>query len=215
MECLLITPHFLLTIIMDNKMKKLILFLFSFLIIYSSVNAQNADSLYNLTVYAGGGYVRNITSFDYEYASLNRNGFLANLRVMWKPDYLIRAGFEVGRTDVYSLNEKDIQTDFGTTDLKTDVYAWSIMAVFSMSPFKNFEVNLGTGHAFTTVNNTSFGNESTSTDGGSAFMISTGYYFPVSKDLQLGGELRGMKIAKYDDYLISLQVSLAYKFLEW
>lgn len=196
-------------------MKKLFLFLFSFLIIYSSVYAQTADSLYNLTAYVGGGYVRNITSFDYEYASLNRNGFLANLRVMWKPDYLIRAGFEVGKTDVYSVNEANVPTEYDTTDIKTDVYAWSFMIVFSISPFKNFEVNLGTGHALTTVNNTSFGNESTSTNGGSAFMISTGYYFPLSNDLQLGGELRGMKIAKYDDYLISLQVSLAYKFLEW
>jgi hypothetical protein len=200
---------------MGSKMKKTIIFLFSFLVIFSSVNAQTADTLYNLTAYGGLGYVRNVTSFDYEYASLNRNGFLANLRVMWKPDYLIRAGFEVGRTDVYSINETNLPTEFGTTDLKTDVYAWSMMAIFSMSPFKNFEVNLGTGHAFTTVNNTSFGNESTSTDGGSCFMLSTGYYFPVSKDLQLGGELRGIKINKYDDYLISLQVSLAYKFLEW
>lgn len=215
MECLLIIRHFLLTIIMGNKMKNSILFLLSFLIIYSSVNAQTADTLYTLTAYGGVGYVRNITSFDYEYASLNRNGFLANLRVMWKPDYLIRAGIEVGRTDVYSLNEKDIQTEFGTTDLKTDVYAWSVMAVFSMSPFQNFEVNLGTGLAFSTVNNTSFGNESTSTDGGSTYMISTGYYFPLSKELQLGGELRGMKIKKYNDYLISLQLSVTYKFLEW
>jgi hypothetical protein len=196
-------------------MKKTILILSSFLIICGSVRAQTADTLYNLTAYAGAGFVRNITTFDYEYASLNRNGFLANIRVMWKPDYLLRFGIELGKTDIYSVNETNLQTDFGVTDLNTDVYAWSIMTIFSMSPFKNFEINLGTGHTFTTVNNTSFENESTSTDGGSSFMLSAGYYFPLSKALRLGGELRGMKINKYDDYLISLQVSLSYKFLEW
>jgi len=196
-------------------MKKIILILFSFFIIYNSGNAQTADSIYNLTAYAGGGYVRNITSFDYEYSSLNRNGFLANLRVMWKPDYLIRAGIEVGRTDVYSVNEANIQTEYGTTNIKTDVYAWSSMAVFSMSPIRNLEVNLGTGIAFSTVKNSSFGNESTSTDVGSVFMISTGYYFPVTKDLHIGAELRAVRIPKYDDNLIALQVSIAYKFFEW
>jgi hypothetical protein len=46
-------------------------------------------------------------------------------------------------------------------------------------------------------------------------MLSAGYFFPLSNDLQIGTELRGMKIAKYDDYTLALQVSVAYKFFEW
>lgn len=215
MGCLQIIPHFSLTIIMDNKMKQTILILFSFLIIYCSSNAQTADSIYSLTAYAGGGYVRNITTFDYDFSGLDRNGFLANLRVMWKPDYLLRAGIEFGMTDVYSVDEAEVQTDSGTTSLQTNVYSWPLMAVFSMSPVKNLEVNFGTGLAFTTVKNSAFGNESTSSDFGSVFMLSAGYFFPVSKNFQIGAELRGMKIPKYDDYTIALQVSFAYKFFEW
>jgi hypothetical protein len=200
---------------MDNNMKQTFLFLFSFLLLYSSGLAKTPDSIYTFTAYGGIGYVRDIAEFNYEFPSLNRGGFLAGLRVMWKPDYLLRAGIEVGRTDLYSIDEPSISTDSGTTNLKTDVYAWNFMLVFSMSPIKNLEINAGTGVAFNTVNNSAFGNESTSTDGGSVFMISSGYYTEVSKNLRVGAELRWTHIPKYDDQTISLQLSLAYTFLEY
>ncbi|MBE0571775.1 MAG: hypothetical protein IH618_09555 [Ignavibacteriaceae bacterium] len=196
-------------------MKKTFLFLIAFLLFQSSGYSKSPDSLYTFTAYGGAGYVRNIAQFDYEFPSLNKNGFLAGLRVMWKPDYLVRAGIEVGRTDLYSVDESSIPTDSGTTNLQTDVYSWNFMLVFSMSPMDNLEINVGTGMAFNTVNNTAFGNESTSTDGGSVFMISSGYYFPVSEDLMVGAELRWMHIPKYDDQTISLQLSIAYTFLEY
>ncbi|MDZ7624385.1 MAG: hypothetical protein U5J96_08090 [Ignavibacteriaceae bacterium] len=196
-------------------MKKTILIATLILIYLGSGYGQSVDSIYNLTAYGNLGFVRNITSFDFEYPSLDRNGFIGNLKIMWKPDYLLRAGIEVSRSDVYSVNESAVPTDSGTTSLQTDVYAWTYMAVFSMSPVTNLEINLATGLGFTTVNNSAFGVESSSTDFGSVFMLSAGYFFPVSKDFNIGAELRGMKIAKYDDYTIALQLSLAYKFLEW
>ncbi len=204
-----------LTITMDNKMKNIIIILTLILINLSSGYGQSVDSIYNLTAYGNLGIVRNITSFDYEYPNLERNGIIGNLKVMWKPDYLLRAGIEVSRSDVYSVNESAVATDSGTTSLNTDVYAWTYMAVFSMSPVTNLEINMATGLAFTTVNNSAFGSESTSTDFGSVFMLSAAYFIPIAKDMQLGAELRGMKIAKYDDYTIALQISFAYKFFEW
>ena len=77
---------------MDNNMKQTFLFLISFLVLHSSGLAQTPDSIYTFTAYGGVGYVRNIAEFEYEFPSLNRSGFLAGLRVMWKPDYLLRAG---------------------------------------------------------------------------------------------------------------------------
>lgn len=215
MECLPITVLFLLTIIMDNKMKKTIIISILSLFLHCVGHAQAVDSIYNLTAYGNIGLVRNITSFDYEYPSLDRSGLVGNIKIMWKPDYLIRAGIEVGRSDVYSVNEENLQTEYGMTNLQTDVYAWTFMAVFSMSPLEQFELNLATGLAFTTVNNSAFETESTSTDFGSVFMLSAGYFIPLSKDIQIGTELRGMKIAKYDDYTLALQLSVTYKFLEW
>ena len=185
-------------------MKQKILLLILFLIFHNITSAQTADSLYNLTAYGNFG-------FD----GLNRNGIIGNLKVMWKPDYLLRAGLEVSMTDVYSVDESSVPTDSGVTSLQTDVYAWTFMGVFSMSPVKNLELNVATGLAFTTVNNSAFETESSSTDFGSVFMISAGYFFPVSKDFNIGAELRAMKIAKYNDYTLAMQVSFMCKFLEW
>ncbi len=56
-------------------MKKTILLLVALLFIYNNTYSQNKDSLYSLTAYIGAGYVYNVTSFDYEYASLNRGGW--------------------------------------------------------------------------------------------------------------------------------------------
>ena len=191
-------------------MKKTILFLFAVSFFCNTAYSQNSDSLYSFTSYLGAGYVYNISSFEYEYGSLNRGGLQANLRVMWKPEYLLSGGLEFGYTNVYS-----IETDFGETSLKTNLYAYQFMGVFMMPIIENWEVNIGTGVAFTTTKTDAFGLESMSTNGASTSIISTAYYFPVMKDSRLGGELRFAALPKYGDYTISLLISFAYKFYEY
>ncbi len=196
-------------------MKKTFLILAAVLCIYTKGNSQTTDTLYNFTAYLGGGYSYDVASFDYEYDGLNRGGFQGYLRVMWAPEYQLRGGLEFGYTSVYSVEENDIQTINGTTDLNTHVYAFPLMIVFSMSIVKNWEVTIGTGFGFSVVKNEAFGENSFSSDGASTSMISTGYYFPVGKDTRLGGEFRFTALPKYDDYLITLSLSFAYKFLEY
>lgn len=215
MVCLQTTLHYSHTITMVNEMKQKFIILFVLLFPFGACYAQSGDSIYTLTAYGGFGYVRNISSFNYELPGLNKNGLIGNLRIMWKPDYLLRAGIEVGRTDLYSVDQPGIQTDSGSTNLKTDVYSWTYMFVFSMSPLNNLDINAGTGWGFNTVNNSSFGNESTSTEVGSVFMVSSAYYYPVSGNLKVGAEIRFMHLPKYDDQIFTLQFSIAYIFLEY
>ena len=196
-------------------MKKTFIILAAVICIYTTGNSQTPDTLYNFTAYLGGGYSYDVASFDYEYDGLNRGGFQGYLRVMWAPEYQLRGGLEFGYTSVYSVEENDIQTLEGTTDLNTHVYAFPLMLVFSMSIVKNWEVNVGTGFGFSVVKNEAFGESSFSSDVASTSMISTGYYFPVGKDTRLGGEFRFTALPKYDDYLITLSLSFAYKFLEY
>ena len=196
-------------------MKKTILLIVAFLFTHNITYSQNNESLYSLTTYVGAGFVYNVTSFDYEYGSLNRSGLLANLRVMWKPEYLLSGGIEFGYTGVYTIDESSVQTDSGTTSIKTNSYAYPLMMVFSMSPIENLKVNFGTGVAFSVVKNQAFGNEAFSSNASSTSMISTAYYWPVMKDSRLGLELRGSWLPKYDDYIISLAASFAYKFHQY
>ena len=196
-------------------MNKTIFVLFACLFIYSNSYSQKTDSLYSLTAYLGGGYVYNVASFEVDFEDLDRGGWQTYLRVMWKPEYLLSGGLEFGYTGVYSVEDESMQTDSGITSLNTHVYAYPLMIVFSMSPMKNWEVNIGTGYAFSVVKNEAFGIESFSSDPASTAMISTAYYFPVMKDSRLGGELRFTALPKYDDYLITLSASFAYKFFEY
>lgn len=196
-------------------MKKTFIILVTFICIYTTGYSQTQDTLYNFTAYLGGGYSYDVSSFDYEYDGLNRGGFQGYLRVMWAPEYQLRGGLEFGYTSVYSIEETDLQTINGITDLNTHVYAFPLMLVFSMSIVKNWEVNVGTGFGFSIVKNESFGEKSFSSDAASTSMIATGYYLPVGKDTRLGGEFRFTALPKYDDYLITFSLSFAYKFLEY
>jgi len=196
-------------------MKKTFILLFAIICSYTTLYSQTPDTLYNFTGYLGGGYAYNVTSFDYEFDGLNRGGFQGYIRVMWQPEYELRGGLEFGYTSVYSVEESNLETINGTTDLNTNVYSYPLMLVFSMSIVKNWEVNIGTGFAFSVVKNEAFGESSFSSNGASTSMISTGYYFPVGKDTRLGGEFRFTALPKYDDYLITLSLSFAYKFLEY
>jgi len=200
---------------MDNKMKKTFFLLVALICTYNSGYSQSPDTLYNFTAYLGGGYSYNVTSFDYEFDGLKRGGFQGYVRVMWQPEYDLRGGIEFGYTSVYSVEESNIETVNGTTDLNTNVYAYPLMLVFSMSIIENWEVTIGTGFASSVVKNEAFGESSYSSNGASTAMISTGYYFPVAKDSRLGGEFRFTALPKYDDYLITLSLSFAYKFLEY
>jgi len=112
-------------------------------------------------------------------------------------------------------DESNVETFFGTTDINTNVYAYQFMGVFMMPIVENWEVNIGTGLSYTTTRSEAFGVVSKSTDGASTSMISTAYYFPVMKDSRLGGEFRFTALPKYGDYIISLAISFAYKFLEY
>jgi hypothetical protein len=196
-------------------MKKTILVLFAFFFICANGYSQNKDTLFSLTTFVGGGYTYNVTSFEINEDGLNRGGWQGNLRVMWKPEYLISGGLEFGYSSLYSYDDESVQTDSGTTNRNTHVYTFPLMIMFSMPIMENWIVTWGTGFAFETVKNESFGIESMSTSAASTFMVSTAYYWPVMKDGQLGLELRGAAFPLYDDYTVSLLASFAYKFLEY
>jgi hypothetical protein len=178
-------------------------------------HGQGGSPTYTLTAYANIGFVRNYSQFEAPPAGLDRSGFAGSIRVMWKPEYLLSAGLEVDRTHVYSVDQDQVQSAFGTTNLHASKAAWLILPVFTMCPLPDLEVNLGIGSAISTASVESFGNTSNSSEFGSAFMASVAYLVPLSQHLRLGGELKFMRINKYEDDNLSLQATFSYCFLEW
>ena len=60
------------------------------LILIGTTPVQSQDSLYTLTAYVGVGFTRNFSEFAAPVQGLDQNGFTGSIRVMWKPEHLLR-----------------------------------------------------------------------------------------------------------------------------
>jgi len=207
-----------------NNMKRIIALLAAIGISLVSVCAQPSDSsrssagsdtLYSLTAYVSGGYARNVSEFTISPAGLSRSGLVGALRIMWKPEHLLRMGLEIGRTHVYTVKQEGLQTAFGKTDVNMTLNATPWFLVFSMAPFDNVDVYLGGGGAFETTSSEAFGSTSATGSLSGAAMAAVSYMLPLSEKWSLGGEMKWLYMDKYDDMVVSLQVMVSYRFLEW
>jgi hypothetical protein len=173
----------------------------------AALAAQADQRPSTVTAFASLGFVHNVSSFDVAPTGLERNGLAGGLRVMWQPGHLLSAGVEVGHTHVYSVKRP---VAGGSEELDQTLDAWPILVVFSMAPAQRLHINVGTGPAINTSSTTLQGTTASSSALGSSFMASAIYLVPVSSALALGGELRYLRLAKYEDNNLSLQITLAW-----
>jgi len=159
-----------------------------------------------LTLFGSVGAVHNVSTFDVEPTGLSRNGLAGGLRLMWQPGYRLAAGIELGHTHVYSVK----RTLASGTTYEQTLDAWPLLFVFSMSPARGLHVNVGTGPSRSNGSVTAGGSSNSSSAPGAAYMVSTMYLVPVSAKLALGGELRFLRLAKYEDNNLSLMITAAW-----
>jgi hypothetical protein len=198
-----------------NNMKRTIVLLAAIVVPLVSLCAQPSDTLYSLTAYVSGGYVRNVSEFTISPAGLSQSGLGGALRIMWKPEHLLRMGLEIGRTHVYTVKQEGVQTAFGTTNVNITLNATPWLLVFSMSPLDNMDVYVGGGGAFETTSSEAFGSTASTGSLSGAAMAAVSYMRPLSDKWSLGGEAKWLYMDKYDDMVVSVQVMVSYKFLEW
>jgi hypothetical protein len=197
-------------------MRKILLALAFVLVSTLSIRAQDTTSGVNtLTAFVMGGYVRNISSFPVPIEGINKNGLDMGVRIMCRPMHLLSGGIEVGYSNVFSVDQT-VSYDQDTSELHSTMSVMPIMLVFSMSPFENINVNLGTGlYAIVSSEVTSFGHTASTTTTSGVFMASVNYIKPLSDRFGLGGEVKYLHVSKYTDSNLSFLLSLSYRFLEW
>lgn len=181
----------------------------------AAANAQTSDTTYALIAYGGGGYVRNISQFDITPEGLQRNGFGGTLRVMWKPEHLLRLGLETGLTQVYYVKTENVQTGFGATDFTSSMNAVPILLALSMPLTERIDVYAGMGSFLLYSNTESFGSNVTASAMSVGFSLGVSYMTPLEGDWGIGGELKWYHLDKFSDDTITLQVMVSYRFLEW
>jgi len=181
----------------------------------AAANAQTPDTTYALIAYGGAGYVRNISQFDITPEGLQRNGFGGTLRVMWKPEHLLRLGLETGLTQVYYIKTENIQTDFGSTDFTSSMNAVPILLTLSMPLTDRLDIYGGMGSFLLYSNTESFGSSVTASAMSIGFSLGASYMTPLEGDWGIGAELKWYHMDKFSDDTITLQVMVSYQFLEW
>lgn len=108
----------------------------------------------NLRIGIGG----TLTFDDIQFKNINIS---PSARLFWKPEHLLRVGIETSYINVKSEILNNMHTEFGITNLKTNISAVPLDLVFSME-FKNLEFFAGGGIAFIDSKVEAFDNQSNS-----------------------------------------------------
>ncbi len=175
-------------------------------LLLSAVTASaGGDTLSTLEGVAGGGYVYNISDFEYGVSGLRRNGGNAFARVLWSPEHILDVGLEFGFTNLYGI---DPPASSAVT--RSSLVAYPIYIVASMTPLTNFSATVGFGTAIlSSVVETDAGTTGTTSASTSVFGAIQ-YMAPVADKLQIGGELRLSSFDRYRDANVSFNVLVSY-----
>jgi hypothetical protein len=185
------------------------------LMLNGTARSQETDTTYALIAYGGIGYSRNLSHFDIQPQGLVRNVFGGTLRIMWKPEHLLRLGIETGLTQVYYFKSGDLQTSFGPTNFSSSLNAVPILLSLSMPLTDRLDIYASPGSFLLYSTTEAFGTKVTSTVLSVGYAVALSYMSPLEGDWQIGGELKWYHMDRFSDNNIMLQVMVSYRFLEW
>jgi hypothetical protein len=199
---------------MFNRIKLNIVFItliISFTACFSQSNSQTDDSEYAVTAYINVGYSRFISELDYK--DLNKNGFSGTIRLMWEPEHLLSIGIESGYLQLYDITTQITYEDTITFNGSSELTAVPIIGVYSMELFENFKLSFGSGIFILTSRVDALGNQVYSEQVSTGVLGSAAYYYPLSRTISLGGEIKYYLINKIEDGDLTLQFLFNTNFL--
>jgi hypothetical protein len=177
-----------------------------------ALRAGEPDTSYAWILYAGGGYTRNVSEFDYTPSGLIQNGFSGTARLMWKPEHLMRVGIETGYHYVYGANVSDFTNEFGTTNARSSMHVLPILLVFSMPLVEGVDIWTGLGAGLLTSYVEFFG-ESTAANAYSPYVYGAlSYMVPIASDWRLGAEARYVYMERFRDQNLTVQFMASWQF---
>jgi hypothetical protein len=187
-----------------------------FIIIFNIASFAQKDTVYHLSVDAGIGYSRYITTMEFE--DLNKYGFSGSLKIMWHPEHLLSLGVEAGYHYLYFI-KSSTTSEFGSSEIEASMIALPLLFVTSMRVFPltipDLEIQGGGGVYFLFNKGKLFGRNINSSLYSFGYHLGAVYLYPVSDDVSLGGEFKYYYISKLQDSDISLKVVFSYNFFSW
>jgi len=178
---------------------------------FSSQPTKRAQ--YAWVVYFSGGagyYVSNQGAPQYLSRSISNLSHVTTFRIMWFPDHLLHVGLETGHMAFYQYKFRDSTDREGTVKLK----AIPVLIEYNMAVTKRLNLFAGSG-IYLLNTNLDYRGETSSKKLSIGWMAAASYIFPLSKTLGLGTEAKWMNAAETSNGIISLQLQLVWKFLNW
>ena len=207
------------TIIMcSNKLIRLVFCMLAIIVSKTSISQNNPaeDSVLKrpqkLVLFIGGGaswYLSSLQPPVDNFSNFQKTWPCTTIRLMWFPQYRLRFGIESGTTTFYSYDVKDSGV---TGNVKLN--AIPLMFTWSMHIIKGLNIYAGFGSYFLTTHLDYKGSvKSEKLSLGSN--IALAYQYPLSKkfDIALEGKWENAFVSKNN--ALSLQIQIAWKFLEW
>lgn len=178
---------------------------------FSSQPAKRAQ--YAWVAYFSGGpgyYVSNSGAPAYLSPKVSNLSHTATFRVMWHPDHLLKVGVETGHLTFYTYRFRDSVNTEGVVKLK----AIPLLAVYNMAVTKRLNLFAGSGVYFLR-SNLDYRGKSESKKISIGWMAAGSYIHPLSAKVGLGSEIKWMNASETSNGIISLQLQLVWKFLNW
>jgi len=168
---------------------------------------------YGWVAYISGGaglYLSNNGAPAFLNPSVSNSSHVANVRIMWHPDHLLKVGLETGHMTFYSYTFKDSTGLSG----KTKLSAIPVLIEWTMAVTKRLNLFAGSGVYFLNTN-LDYQGRTSSPKLSIGWMAAGSYIHPLSTNVGLGTEVKWMEAAETSNGIISLQLQLVWKFSKW
>ena len=191
---------------------KLILLFFGFLIFTNTSFAQ--DKKYQVNASLGIGVYSQYQT-EVETLGLITGSPGISFRLMWKPEYLLSAGLEIGSYPLYSIEEERVLTTFGITNFENSLHAITYSVAFSMNIIDKLELNSLIGLTRMTSIINSFDNEVSSGIWSTSFGGGVSYDIKISERFAFRTDAKWILITKFRETIFSLEIGVKYKIFEY
>ena len=202
-----------------NKNKLAVYLLLSIFLVDTAcaqtINKKNGKPKrnYALVLYAGGGFAGYTANINTQpiglQTDIKRTSLCGTVRIMWHPNYRLRLGLESGYTNFYSYSLKN-----GNSSGKVNLRAIPILIVWSIKIVNRVNLFAGFGSYFLTTHLDYNGRVKSSTLSlGSN--VALNYVQPISKKCGVAIEGKWLNAFQTKDNMVSLQLQLVWKFLEY
>jgi hypothetical protein len=191
--------------------KKIILLIACILSCIVLIAQSKQKSQTHFSVNGGVGLIHYLNTLQIDANLVNQNHIGFSFRVLWEPEHRLSLGLETGYYPFYQISKAPTKKNPLTGESGLTVIP--ILLHLRMRVVNNFYLTAGTGAAILQSETTALGSTATSSELSlSDFQGSVLYLRPINRKMSWGGELKFLNIGKTEDFALSLQAIVAYKF---